>query len=107
MGSAYWSSSTQEAERPDLIGHLPSGEGWPEIFFQDAIAKQFMPPGRRTVHLNVVVLDDGDRVIADGWGVPIVWDGDAGHLPPGLILDHDTVVDVRTGQVVDDGSLCG
>jgi len=43
MGSAYWSSITQEAERPDLIGHLPFGEGWPEIFFQDAIAKQFMP----------------------------------------------------------------
>jgi len=43
MGSAYWSSLTQEAEWPDLIGHLPFGEGWPEIFFQDAIAKQFMP----------------------------------------------------------------
>jgi GNAT superfamily N-acetyltransferase len=85
------------AERPDLIGHLPFGEGWPEIIFHDAVAKQYMPRVDELFqHLNVVVLDDEDRVIAGGWGVPIVWDGDVGHLPAGWdgaleqsILDHD------------------
>lgn len=36
----------------------------------------------------------------------LCWDGDAGHLPPGLILDHDAVVDVGTGQVVDEMGAC-
>jgi GNAT superfamily N-acetyltransferase len=84
------------ADRPDLLGSdLPFGEGWPEIIFHDPVAKKLMPRVDELFpHLNLVVLDDHERVIAGGWGVPLAWDGSIENLPEGW--------DAALAQSIDD-----
>lgn len=89
------------ADLPDLLADdLPFGEGWPEIVFHDPVAKRYMPRVDELFpHLNLVVLDDEEGVIAGGWGVPLAWDGTIENLPEGWdsalaksIDDHDAGV---------------
>lgn len=93
------------ADRPALLdGNLPFGEGWPEIIFHDRTAKEYMPRvDKLFLHLNLVVLDDEERVIAGGWGVPLEWDGTVENLPEGwdsalakAVDDHDASVGPNT-----------
>jgi GNAT superfamily N-acetyltransferase len=73
------------ADRPDLLqGDLPFGEGWPEFIFHDPVAKRHMPRvDELFLHLNLVVLDHEEGVVAGGWAVPLAWDGAIVNLPEG------------------------
>jgi GNAT superfamily N-acetyltransferase len=93
------------ADRPDLLdGGLPFGAGWPEIIFHDPVAKEYVPRvDELFLHLNLVVLDDEEHVIAGGWGVPLAWDGTLKNLPEGWdaalaksVHDHNASVSPDT-----------
>ena len=73
-------------DRPDLkcTAEAAFRVKWPEFLFphdpvmlqREALVVEFFP------QFDVLMLD-GDRVVAGGWGVPIRWDGTMGDLPAG------------------------
>jgi hypothetical protein len=72
------------SERPDLVDRSPFGPGWPKFIFHDPVAARLMPTVERLfADHNLVLLDKEDEVVAGGWGVPIVWDGNVDGLPSG------------------------
>ncbi|WP_328459523.1 hypothetical protein [Streptomyces sp. NBC_00448] len=73
-------------DRPDLHGQADEvfSAGWPEFIFHDSLADRQMDRVRRWFgDLNLLLVDDEDRIAAGGWGVPLRWDGSVGDLPGG------------------------
>ena len=72
-------------ERPDLEDEAGAAfrVKWPEFIFHDPIAKQYMAQVAECFTQYDVLLLDGGRVVAGGWGVPIRWDGTVEDLPDG------------------------
>jgi GNAT superfamily N-acetyltransferase len=73
------------ADRADLEDEARSAfrEKWPEFIFHDAVARTYMARvGEFFPRYDILVLDGG-RVVAGGWGVPFAWDGTVGDLPEG------------------------
>ena len=56
---------------------------WPEFIFHDPIAKQYAAQVAEYFPQYDVLLLDGGRVVAGGWGVPLRWDGTVQDLPDG------------------------
>ena len=59
-------------------------EGFPTFITSDQLAKQYI--GRVQdyfPHLNIVLLDESDFLVAGGWGVPLIWNGETDRLPHG------------------------
>ena|SRR5437870_2005061 len=87
------------AERPDLRDSLPFGEGWPEFIFHDPIASRHVKFVQKTfADYDLVVLDEGGRVIAGGWGVPLPWDGTLEGLPRGWDGAMERCIEAHTSQ---------
>jgi hypothetical protein len=73
-------------ERPDLHHQVEEvfGADWPEFVFHDPVADGQMDRVRQWFgELNLLLVDDEDRIAAGGWGVPLRWDGSADDLPGG------------------------
>lgn len=59
-------------------------EGFPTFITSDQLAKQYIARVREYFSdLNIVLLDESDFLVAGGWGVPIVWNGETDGLPHG------------------------
>jgi hypothetical protein len=74
-------------DRPDLaeqMGGPGFAGGWPEFIFHDATAARYRDRRQEYFgHLDLLLVDADDRVLAGGWGVPIRWDGRTSTLPGG------------------------
>lgn len=59
-------------------------EGFPTFITSDQLAKQYIGRVQEYFsHLNIVLLDESDFLVAGGWGVPLVWNGETDSLPHG------------------------
>lgn len=59
-------------------------EGFPEFITSDQLAKRYIGRVQDLFpHLNIVLLDETDCLVAAGWGVPLAWDGQIDGLPAG------------------------
>jgi GNAT superfamily N-acetyltransferase len=72
-------------DRPDLETEAGEAfrERWPEFIFHDQTPKKFLPRVAEYFAEYDVLLLDGGRVAAGGWGVPLAWDGTVADLPSG------------------------
>lgn len=59
-------------------------EGFPTFITSDQLAKQYIGRVQELFpYLNIVLLDGSDFLVAGGWGVPLVWNGETDSLPRG------------------------
>ena len=93
------------ADRPDLEQQAAEAfrVTWPEFVFHDPVAKQLVSQVSTYFPQYDLLLLDGGRVVAGGWGVPIAWDGSVADLPEGYdgalaraVDGHESGVDVTT-----------
>lgn len=72
-------------ERPDLEQQAREAfrERWPEFIFHDAESKRLLPRVEGYFAEYDVLMLDGGRVVAGGWGVALRWDGTVDGLPSG------------------------
>jgi len=90
-------------------------EGFPKFITADLAVKECIGRVRDYFpHLDVMLVDESDKPVATGWGVPISWLGDVADLPSSFadvlrraIEVHDSGLDANTfvicGAVVDPG----
>jgi hypothetical protein len=72
------------SEEPRLRERAAFGAGWPRFVFHDAVALRLMPTVEQAfAELSLAVVEDDDRVLAGGWGVPLAWTGKVDDLPEG------------------------
>jgi len=74
------------SQRPDLKEEAEAAfrVKWPEFLFpHDPVMIQYEAQVAEFFAQYDVLLLDGDRVVAGGWGVPIRWDGTVQDLPDG------------------------
>jgi GNAT superfamily N-acetyltransferase len=72
--------------RPRLPGQLAElfADGWPAFIGADQKVKRHIGPVRDAfADLELVLLDPDDVLVAAGWAVPIIWDGEPAGLPEG------------------------
>lgn len=73
------------ADHPHL--HAQAGEAfrerWPEFIFHDPVPPLYMTRVHEFFPDYNVLLLEGERVIAGGWGVTFAWDGTLTDLPDG------------------------
>ncbi|GAA4210485.1 hypothetical protein GCM10022220_30400 [Actinocatenispora rupis] len=93
-------------ERPDCAEQMRGpgfAGGWPEFIFHDPTAKRYS--ARRAEyfgHLDLLLVDEDDRVLAGGWGVPVRWNGDPATLPGGYTPANVLAVEqYEAGEVPD------
>ncbi|MGH3386362.1 MAG: hypothetical protein ACRDO1_17420 [Nocardioidaceae bacterium] len=104
------------SERPDLADDARTvlRVKWPEFIHHDAVAKAYLGRAEEYFPAYDVLLLDGGRVVAGGWGVPLRWDGSIADLPDGFdgalvraVDDHEAGVAPTTltfmAAVVGDG----
>ncbi len=89
--------------RPDL--HAQADEvfsaGWPEFAFHDATTDRYLGRVREWFGaLNLLLVDEGDRIAAGAWGVPVRWDGTAEGLPNGYDDAVERAVEERGGDTL-------
>ncbi len=72
-------------DRPELheVAAATFRERWPEFVLHDDVSKRYMSRVEDYFARYDVMVLDGGRVVAGGWGVPIAWDGTLGDLPSG------------------------
>jgi GNAT superfamily N-acetyltransferase len=72
-------------DRPELGQEAADAfrELWPEFIFHDEVPKRYMPRVQEYFCRFDILLLDGARVAAGGWGVPLGWDGTVEGLPSG------------------------
>ena len=59
-------------------------EGFPTFITSDQLAKRYIGRVQEFFpHVNIVLLDESDFLVAAGWGVPLVWNGETDSLPCG------------------------
>lgn len=59
-------------------------EGFPAFITADQLAKRYIGKIQGLFpHLNIVLLDESDFLVAAGWGIPLSWDGRIDGLPTG------------------------
>jgi hypothetical protein len=88
-------------ERPDLEDEAGAAfrVKWPEFIFHDPIAKQYVAQVAECFPQYDVLLLDGGRVVAGGWGVPLRWDGTVEDLPDGYDGAMVRAVEGHRGRV--------
>jgi hypothetical protein len=96
------------SERPDLKDKADAAflSKWPEFLFpHDAVTKQYEAQIAEFFPQYDVLMLDGDRIVAGGWGVAIAWDGTVEGLPDGY---DDTRVRAVEGHQrgVQETTLC-
>ncbi|MPY66122.1 hypothetical protein F8S09_05340 [Deinococcus sp. SDU3-2] len=73
------------ADHPHL--HTQAGEAfrerWPEFIFHDPVPARLMPQVHSSFPDYNVLLLEGERALAGGWGVTFAWDGTFADLPDG------------------------
>lgn len=83
---------------PDQLAHLFAAGGWPAFIDADESAAVALPRIRSlfAAHELAMVEHQSERVLAAGWGVPLVWNGTPDDLPDGYtdalhraLDDHD------------------
>jgi GNAT superfamily N-acetyltransferase len=72
-------------DRPDLERAVEEAfrERWPEFIFHDPVSKAYLPRVQKLFREYDILLLDGGKVAAGGWGVPLAWDGTVEDLPSG------------------------
>ena len=59
-------------------------EGFPVFITSDQLAKRYIGRVQEWfANLNIVLLDESGFLVAAGWGVPLVWNGQTDSLPRG------------------------
>lgn len=73
------------SERPGLADEAGAAfrERWPEFIFHGAVPAHSLPRVQQYFPEYSVLLLDGGRVVAGGWGVPLGWNGSVDDLPGG------------------------
>lgn len=86
------------ADRPDLEAEASAAfrERWPEFIFHDPVSREYLPRVAEYFRDFDILLLDGERVAAGGWGVCFAWDGRRESLPDGYdatlmraVADHE------------------
>ncbi len=101
--------AVQAARRcpPEQLADLFEDASWPAFIGADAKAATQLPRVREEFSTYELALVEEERVVAAGWGVPIVWGGDPSDLTSGY---SDSLVraldDLDAGRIVDTFVLC-
>ena len=83
-------------EWPDEQLDALFAESFPQFILADRDAKSLIGSVRDSfAALDIALVDDGNRPVAAGWGVPIYWDGDVAELPSGYTDSLRRAVDLR------------
>jgi GNAT superfamily N-acetyltransferase len=93
-------------DRPDLVAQMGGpgfARGWPAFIFHDPVAGRHHDRRRRYFrHLDLLLVDDAERVMAGGWGVPIRWNGHPDSLPDGYTPSIVAAIEQHeAGEAVD------
>lgn len=94
-------------ERPDLREQARAAlwGGWPEFILHAPPSAEYRRRALAYFPRFDVLLLDGGEVVADGAGVPLCWDGEAGTLPDGYDGAMAAAVTGHEASVVPD-TLC-
>ncbi|GAA4922943.1 hypothetical protein LX16_5071 [Stackebrandtia albiflava] len=72
-------------DRPDLAPEVAAAfrQRWPEFVFHDPVVPRYLDRVGRYFRTFDVLLLDGGRPVAGGWGVPFTWNQTVEDLPEG------------------------
>jgi GNAT superfamily N-acetyltransferase len=89
-----------------LRERAPFGAGWPKFIFHDAVALRLMPTAEQAfAEYSLAIVEDDDRIIAGGWGVPLSWTGEVDDLPDGWDGALERAVETRE-QGIEPNAFC-
>lgn len=73
------------SERPDLEESAAAAfrQRWPEFIFHDPVPPTYLKRVSEYFSCYDILLVDGGKVAAGGWGVPFAYSGQVGDLPEG------------------------